>query len=183
MNTSIRIAFTGASGTGKTTVAKQISTILGIPFNPIGSRSVAQSMGFGNPYDVDKAGKRAEFQRRLVTEKQAWEDSHEDFVSDRTTVDNLCYTALHDVSAVDKNLLDQVETGMRRYTHVVLFPVKGFCKLSGDAARVQDMVYQRLFESALTGFLGTYGAGYRVLPLDCVGVNVRVQAILEMVRK
>ncbi len=51
----IRVGFTGASGTGKTTLAKAIAECFGVPLNPVGSRSVAKSMGFDNPYDVDKA--------------------------------------------------------------------------------------------------------------------------------
>src|SRR5271170_3399791 len=92
MKTPLRVAICGASGTGKTTLATFISETYGIPMNPVGSRSVSKAMGFDSPYDVDKAGKRAEFQRRLVTEKCEWEAAHDTFVTDRTTFDNLAYT-------------------------------------------------------------------------------------------
>jgi hypothetical protein len=49
------VSFAGASGTGKTTLATWLSERLGVPRNPVGSRSVALSMGFENPYDTDKA--------------------------------------------------------------------------------------------------------------------------------
>ena len=57
----MRIAFCGASGTGKSTLAKWIVEnaaelkLDGIELNPVGSRSVAKAMGFSSPYDVDKA--------------------------------------------------------------------------------------------------------------------------------
>src|SRR5271165_1540913 len=97
----IRIGLAGASGTGKSFLANWLSDTYNLPFNPVGSRSVALAMGFASPYDVDKAGKRAEFQLRLVTEKLAWEAAHDSFVSDRTTMDNLAYSMLHDIYAVD----------------------------------------------------------------------------------
>lgn len=57
-----RIAFAGSSGTGKTTLAKYVAEHLKIPFNPVGARSVAESLGFideetgePRPYDVDRA--------------------------------------------------------------------------------------------------------------------------------
>lgn len=51
----MRIAFAGSSGTGKTTLARFVSETYGLPINPVGSRSVAQAMGFSSPYDVDRA--------------------------------------------------------------------------------------------------------------------------------
>ena len=154
----LRIALSGASGTGKTTLATFLADHLEIPFNPVGSRSVAKSMGFDNPYDVDKAGKRSEFQRRLVTEKVAWEDEHEQFVTDRTTLDNLVYTVFHDISAIDASLFDIVTHGMRRYTHVIYFPTDVFCDVAGDSNRVADMTYHRLFDVAIEAFLRKYVA-------------------------
>jgi AAA domain len=145
----LRVAFCGASGTGKTTLSNFLVETLGIPFNPVGSRSVAKAMGFESPYDVDKAGKRAEFQRRLVTEKRTWEDSHAEFVSDRTTLDNLAYTVFHDISTVDAGLLEQIIGGMQRYTHVIFCPVNVFCNPAGDPSRVADMTYHQLYDTMI----------------------------------
>ena len=50
-----RLAFCGASGTGKSTLATRLAQELGLDLNPVGSRSTARAMGFDNPYDVDKA--------------------------------------------------------------------------------------------------------------------------------
>jgi len=58
----VKIAFIGASGTGKSTLARFIAERFNLPINPVGSRSVAKEMGFvdpvtgeGRPYDVDRA--------------------------------------------------------------------------------------------------------------------------------
>lgn len=58
----MRVAFAGASGTGKSTLAAFVAAEYGLPINPVSSRSVAKEMGFvdpvtgdGRPYDVDRA--------------------------------------------------------------------------------------------------------------------------------
>lgn len=153
---SLRISFTGASGTGKTTLAEFVSVEFGIPLNPVGSRSVAKAMGFDSPYDVDKAGKRAKFQRRLVEEKVSWEAAHDSFVTDRSTLDNLLYTALHDVHSIDEAVLETVKKGLSRYTHLIYCPVQSFIHVGDDAARVKDGVYHEIYDAALSGLIETY---------------------------
>lgn len=143
----MRVAFCGSSGTGKSTLAEHVAQKHRLLLNPVGSRSVSKAMGFDSPYDVDKASRRAEFQRRLVDEKRAWENQYESFVTDRTTLDNLAYTMLHDVHAIDDVLMTSTVWGLYRYTHVIYCPVSAFCNLDGsDRARVKDRTYQILFD-------------------------------------
>lgn len=149
----MRIAIYGAAGTGKTTLAKMIEEELGVPFNPVGSRFVAASMGFDNPYDVDKAGKRAEFQRRLVAEKVAWEAAHESFVTDRTTFDNIAYTILHDVHAIDESLMAAAFEGFLKYDKVIFCPMRAFWALGDDPARMKSKVYHELYEAVVCGLV------------------------------
>ena len=148
-----RIACAGASRTGKTTLAEFLSAELQIPMNPIGSRSVAQAMGFESPYEVDRAGKRAEFQKRLLTGKQQWEAEHDEFVTDRSTADNLAYTALHEVRSIDLDTLHTAAEGMDRYTHLFRFSMRTFWKPGSDIARNADWAYSRIYECCLFGLL------------------------------
>jgi hypothetical protein len=110
-------------------------------------------MGFASPYDADAAGKRTEFQQRLLFDKAAWELAHDDFVTDRTTLDNLAYAILHDVHGVDADMLDTSRRGMLRYTHVFFCPIDSFCKTAGDPNRVSSLEYQRIYEIVLRGML------------------------------
>jgi len=178
----VRLALCGASGTGKTTLAKWAEDELGLPFNPIGSRSVAKMMGFDNPYDVDAAGQRKPFQRRLVLEKRKWEDEHESFAVDRTTLDNLAYTMVHDIYAIDRELLQSIVEGMKRYTHIVYCPISAFCNPAGDASRVGggtygavgDDTYHVLFDLIIKGLLIKYRPGrVPLLKLDTDNLDER----------
>lgn len=149
-----RVAFVGASGTGKSTLAIFLAGKLGLPVNPVGSRSVSEAMGYASPYDVDKAGRRAEFQRRLISEKVAWEAAHDEFVVDRTTVDNMAYTTMHDVEAVDEEMFARMIDGLQRYTSIIYCPFRVFCKLGDDPARVKSQQYQELFDVLVEGMIG-----------------------------
>jgi len=168
----MRIAFSGASGTGKTTLATWVSETYGIPVNPIGSRSVSQAMGFKTPYGVDAAGKRAEFQRRLVTEKVAWEASHDSFVTDRTTFDNIAYTALHDVHSIDGALMEAAIEGAHRYERIFLCPVHLFCDPGTDPARVKSRTYHELFEALAFGLVKQHVWLWTHM-LECSKLNAR----------
>ncbi len=174
----MRLAFCGASGTGKTTLARWFEKAGGIPFNPVGSRTTAKEMGFDSPYDVDKAGKRAEFQLRLQSGKMKWENEHDSFVTDRTSFDELVYTVLHDVKAVDERFLDRVLSHMQRYTHIVYCPVSVFCNVSDDLIRVQDATYQRVFDLTLVGALATWSPK-SLLVLDEKGVEERIARVVS----
>jgi hypothetical protein len=152
----MRIAFCGASGTGKTTLAEYVAKKYRLEMNPIGSRSVAKDMGFESPYDADKARRRAEFQRRLVDSKREWEAAHESFVTDRTTFDNLTYMALHDVYSATMGYLQNAVFGVQRYTHIIYCPVKAFFAVNNDPMRIKEQDYHIIYDVLLHGFLTRY---------------------------
>ena len=147
----MRVAFSGASGTGKTTLAKWLSEVTGWPINPVGSRSVAKSMGFDSPYDVDAAGKRREFQTKLQMEKVAWEMDHEHFITDRSTLDELTYTTLHLGGDVDDTYFERAMRHTCNYHHVFLLGTITFLNLEDDPARKNSFRYQWLFDTLLFG--------------------------------
>lgn len=144
----MRIAIAGASGTGKTTLANAIAERYKLPINPVGARSVAQSMGFDNPYDVDPAGRRVEFQRKLFEQKRAWELEHEAFVTDRSYFDNLTYCALHMAEHLEETALEEFTAAMNRYDVVFFLPRATFQSL-GDGVRKTSGVYHELYEQLL----------------------------------
>lgn len=150
-----RIAFAGASGTGKTTRATAVAKALGLPLCPVGSRSVAEAMGYDSPYDVDRAGQRAAFQARLLLEKRVWEKDHEGtgFVTDRTHYDNLAYTTMHCPEALSSALIGDVVRFSEIYTTIVFCPMGTFWDVGKDSARVPQQGYHEMFEILVEGMI------------------------------
>lgn len=147
----MRIAFAGASGTGKTTLAEYVAKSRGLTTCPVGARSVAKAMGFDNPYDVDRAGRRSEFQRRVFEEKRAWEAEHEDFVTDRTVFDCLAYLLIEGgARSLRDGEVDEYAEAFERYDAVFLVPSVLFQDLS-DPVRVQQRGYHEAHEAVVFG--------------------------------
>lgn len=184
----MNIAFCGASGTGKTTLAKWVSDCWKLPLNPVGSRSVAREMGFENPYYVDKADQHAYlraiderkspaeaasvamrsfedgqygtcrglFQRKLQASKIEWEVANgtslqhghrpTGFVSDRTTIDDLVYTMMHDPKSVDAEFKKRATDHCRVYDRVFFTPVSVFQDIAEDQKRLTNKNYHLLFD-------------------------------------
>lgn len=181
----MRIAISGASGTGKTTIARALSEHYQIPLNPIGSRSVSEAMGFASPYDVDKAGRRAEFQRRLFEEKRDWEAKHDSFVSDRCCLDNLTYSLLHCAEELPAGVFDEYFEAMRRYDVVFVCEMRGFQDLN-DPARSQSHAYHVAYELLFMGLLEEereqHGVGLRIRrPLKSTVVTERVAECIKRI--
>jgi len=180
----MRIAFIGASGTGKTTLAKWVAETYSLPLNPVGARSVARDMGFETPYDVDQAdadtyGKallqgstldeaacaamrewsghgesvRAQFQLQLHREKLRWERKHEDFVSDRSPLDDMAYAIQHCCGAVDTDFILRAVNHVRLLDALFFCPLTAFYAHDGDKCRVEDRTYHHIFEMILRGIV------------------------------
>lgn len=173
---SFRVAFAGASGTGKSTLANFVAQELGLPINPVGSRFVAKMMGFDTPYDVDVAGKRAEFQNRLYQEKYIWETSHSYFVTDRSYMDNLSYTILHDAKSITEQNLSEYFEYQKRYTHVFYCPLDAYINLEDDKDRLHNMTYQRIYDMLLYSLL--WKSGF-VTQLQSGNLGERKEVILS----
>lgn len=181
-----RIAFCGASGTGKTTLAAWVAEtahLVGdgcaVPLNPVGSRSTARAMGLDNPYDVDKKGLRVEFQTRLQAEKISWELAHTAFVTDRTVLDELAYTLMHiEVDAIPDGYVKTALEHMSWYTRVVFCPIDAFWQVGTDPARIANLAYHRVFEQLLHGMLKVYCPSF--ITLSQSDLDVRKFRLLDL---
>lgn len=182
----MKIAFAGASGTGKTTLARAVAERFGYPLNPVGARSVAQSMGLvgadgaGLPYLADERGVRPEFQRLLAESKQQWEKNHAVFVTDRTTIDDLVYAEAHCPEIVDLAFTGRAVEGALAYDLLFYCPMDAFYSEEADPARRLDRAYARGYEHRLLQHLNALGTS-----LDYVAasdLDDRVRAVVALVK-
>jgi len=145
----VRIAFCGASGTGKSTVAVPLAQALGVDFCDVGSRTVCKLLGFSSPYDVDSAGMRPVFQRLLLSKKREWEMARASFVTDRTHLDNMVYSAMEMPEIVTDQYLEETTEACSIYTHVFFCPIGSFHDTAGDPDRLPDRDYHKRYEDRL----------------------------------
>jgi nicotinamide riboside kinase len=156
----MKIAFSGAAGTGKTTLAKDISEKLQLHYVEVGSRSVAREMGYKSPYDVDRDGKRLEFQKSLLEAKIKYESERNDFVTDRTTLDQLAYTYIHlfecgKLEQMPRDIMDDLHSKavehMDNYDMIFFCGMNTFWCPTSDGVRRVSYNYHRMYESMLYG--------------------------------
>lgn len=150
---ALRIAFMGASGTGKSTVLRAVNAALQLPLVESGSRQVTAEMGLASPYDVDALGKRGEFQQRLLGRKIKEEASLDDFISDRTVIDVLTYYAMHDAANIGEGHIRTALVNFARYTHCFIFPIDAYFNPGNDPQRLKGVGYHRVFEALAWSFL------------------------------
>lgn len=183
MTHPIRLAFCGASGTGKSTLAMSLSERLHLPICPVGSREVSKEMGFASPYDVDAAGQRIEFQHRLLRLKGAWElDSKASgFITDRTHLDNVTYTTMHAAEGLVGPFMESMMQLMELYTHIVFCPMSAVHKVGDDPQRIADDEYHERYETILTRLLHEYASPTPILWLTSGDRDMRVRQVLKFV--
>lgn len=146
----MRIAFIGASGTGKTTLAKALADHMALPMNPFGVRDAAARMGLESPYDADLRGLRTELQKTVLSSKVQWEKETPHFVTDRSTLDILAYTYAHDIKlALDPDFRKVVFEHMEIYDHVFFCQIFRFYNPGSDPQRLADITYARMIENLL----------------------------------
>jgi hypothetical protein len=96
---------------------------------------------------------RAKFQALLQADKIEWETRHDDFVTDRSTVDDWAYLCLHDVHAVTAAHTIAAEAHLKRYDLIFFTPMQAFFNPDNDPKRVQEKPYHDVFETLCDGAL------------------------------
>ncbi len=180
----MRVAFTGPSGTGKTTLAAFVAEETGLPVNPVGARSVALSMGFTNPYDVDRAngqvyqtGLDRSFSPELCAEgaMDMWKDGRRDGPTVRPLFQNsvqlgkIAWEISHqDGFVTDRTPLDDMVYALLHCPDVV---DRAFI----ERAQKHMMQYDRIFICPVSGFHSLADDPARVQDLE---YHHRYEAIL-----
>lgn len=152
----MRIALIGPSGTGKTsTLNEWVKKHPEYEVCPVGSREITKEMGFESPYEVDAKNKRKEFQHLLFQKKSSWEKERSFFITDRTHLDNLIYSVMHDCvrTATPKFIKKVMEATGKNYDLIFVFRSEDFINTGEDKQRVHDIEYHQTFEFLMDRFM------------------------------
>jgi hypothetical protein len=177
----LRIGFTGAGGTGKTTTAKYISEKLNLPTFPSASRQVYEAEGLTEDKVLAMSGEeRLELQTRIFAKKLELDQAHE-FVTDRTILDHFAYCLAYCAPYMTNELFNKYEAMTRThllgaYTHIFYFPW-GVWQAEGDGVRQDLQSWQSQIDALIVGYLARWVPNIHVVPQD-TGADSRNMFVL-----
>lgn len=181
----LKIGLIGAGGCGSTTVAAKISNALNIKFirSSDFTRNILKRDGYGyepNSF-VEKflADKKREIE--LINLRIDAEHQQEEFVTDRTTLENYVYAldSIQNYSLDEMNILHcKCWVNMKRYTHLFYLPRKD--NLTDNKLRTLNVFYQRNIDYLIKGTIRDWGIGVTELPDD---IDKSIEIILSEVKK
>lgn len=177
----MRIAFIGSHSTGKTTVARPVADALDFPFLTEVVREVARTWGL-TPATVPPH-RVVNFQWDVLESQMFGERLHDEFVSDRSTLDNaayfLAYAAHRATPEAVYNYLAQARNHMEKYDLLILIPPM-FPPVD-DGERHTDPREQERIHDIVCGLIGAWSVGDKVYTVTSGTVEDRLTEILEAI--
>lgn len=168
-----RIAIIGTHSTGKTTLAKALSSVLDIPVVEECARK----------HDIKHASleEYIQIQENILAEQITAESKHRDFISDRSTTDNLAYWVHSCARRVDacanrayiKNAIDNT----KNYTNIFLLIPEFYPR--DDGFRDTNIIYQLQIAETINTILYLYQIPHNILSGS---VNERLQQALKILK-
>ncbi|RYA23127.1 hypothetical protein CRU96_09635 [Malaciobacter halophilus] len=130
----MKIAFTGASSTGKTTLAKAIEEKLLIKYINVDSRKIIDDLNHSN---IDNLNEQEflEFQKIWLSEKLINESSTDKFITDRTYIDAIAYMCNRNINNFE--LFNNYIKNMDVYDLIFYLPT-GRIPFLDDGYRTKD---------------------------------------------
>jgi hypothetical protein len=166
----MKIGFTGAGGTGKTTVLKLLEGMdLALPVFPSVVRGVYQKWGLK---ETDQANMlptdRWKLQRDIIMTRFEEEEKRTSFISDRTLVDHLAFCLVRnwDVMPMEEYeaLIYRAKPILKRYDLIFFFPFVDNFNPPDDGFRQQERTYHFLMDLTMFGLIQKLGLIYAKVP-------------------
>ena len=170
----MRIAVVGSHGTGKTTVAENVSKKTWLPKLDEVAREVMDMFG-KRPQDMTPE-ERKRFQIDVYFLQHDKEDNKESFISDRGIYDNLAY-----VYFVEEKLYELLKRKTKEvhqwYDKVYYTPIE--FELQQDGVRFEDLEFQKQIDYKIKEILNVLNIEYEVLSWS---TKQREQQILSYIQ-
>lgn len=154
----MKIALTGAGGTGKTTLAKYIAEKWGVAYVGSVSREVFAEMGIVNELsqkDMTDA-EQLKLQWAIAERRKRGLESLPAFVTDRLALDNYVYALRRCGTALDEPTRRRWEEAMVEDLYaadLVLYCPAGLFTPADDGMRQTDVAHRHLIDAAIYGLL------------------------------
>lgn len=151
-----KIGLIGCAGNGRSTIAREVSEKLNIPF--IGSSSITRDILVRDKYNyaddqfVEKFLSLREVE--LINKRIEIENSYDKFITDRTVIDHFAYLHLSierypNVAEIEKLCFEQV----KKYTHLFYLKPTYF---EYNGVRTVNVRFQNMIDWILRGIIEDY---------------------------
>ncbi|MBP3955335.1 ATP-binding protein [Gemmata sp. G18] len=166
----MKVALTGASSTGKTTLIDRVLRLPSWPaelrrFLTADARSLLAELGH-HGMDVMKPDETRSFQQAYFLRKRTIERDVVSFITDRSFVDVAAYWAVRDTAGMGQDERDELVTQCRqeaaKYDLHVYLPF-GSIPFVSDGYRPTDLELHKAIDLQIRAFLDKWGLRYRVL--------------------
>jgi len=154
----IRVGFTGAGGTGKTTTAKAVSEKMKAPLIKSASRAVYEEKGLTEEKCLALPdAEKFQLQFDIFDKKIDLDINTFGFVADRTLLDHWAYCLMY-CSAFMSNLqFEEFEDKVRihmlsTYSHIFYFPF-GYWFAPSDGVRQDSHAWQSAIDAIIVGYI------------------------------
>ena len=154
----MKIALTGAGGTGKTTLAEQIAKTWGLPFLTNVAREVMKQKGIANETAQNDMEPDAllDLQYAIFVALRERRASEAAYVTDRLLLDNYVYALRRCGPSMSEELRKEWEQAAIEDLYrmdLVFYTPAGLFPLKADGMRQADVAHQYLVDSAIYGLL------------------------------
>jgi nicotinamide riboside kinase len=182
----MRIAFTGASSTGKTTLARALG--LDSAFRAVvpgrinvDGRNLLRELGHASGVDSMSRDSRRAFQVRYLAQKRSNEDGQERYLTERSFVDIAAFwiDTSTDPTDVYSEFVRTCETEARRYDLHIYLPA-GVIPLETDGLRSNDVAYHATIDASIRRLLREWRL--RFVELNMCDLEARVSRVREAIR-
>jgi nicotinamide riboside kinase len=171
---NVRIAIIGSQSCGKTTLGRELSKKLDLPMISELARR----------WNIEKVSQTEliDIQKELLNLQIEEESKYEQFISDRSTIDNMSYW-LHNVANIvsyDDNRQYKMKAieNVKTYSHIFLLVPEFYPK--DDGFRNTDIIYQMRIDAIIQAILHLEGISHYKLTGS---IENRVQQAMEILGK
>jgi len=146
-----RIFICGPSSAGKTTLAKYIAKEFNVPYIFTDGAALRSKFGYNNHLDIIRASfsfptEGFEYQSELFKERKSLIVDNNEFVMDRSPIDNIVYFLLQCSPVmpqdVCKAFIDDCKALLSEATHIIV--LKSASSVENDNVRIVNNYYQGL---------------------------------------
>lgn len=199
----MRVAFAGPSGTGKTTLANYIEENSNLIFTPNSAslmfteedKEVLRKLGytFSGHKEVIQLSNinpkfAKEFQSRLLLRRGEFIERSDDFIIDRSPIDNLVYmlyqVGYNATQEFVSKFYKQVEHYLHDLNHIIFIPTTNQDGIEDNGSRIASYPFQRMMSGIFEFALNEYDiySAVRVTTIDYWDLSKRKEEVKQLLR-